>query len=160
MNRYACLKRKKNLGRSWMLILLFFTVGRLPFCEYWWTFKITPVVEIVLSVSVNTVIPVLDKVLSLFGYTNDIKSDNSSPFNAQVFSQFAESSGFKLRHIKTRWSQVNVQTKSFNKSLMESERVAFIEKNNWKQEMFKFLRQYRCTPHPSTRFSYSAGIWY
>ena len=33
---------------------------------------------------------------------------------------------------------------------MKAIRSAHINQQNWKQEMYKFLRQYRATPHPST----------
>ena len=39
-----------------------------------------PVVEIVPSVSANTVIPIVDKVLSTFGRPDVIKTDNGGPF--------------------------------------------------------------------------------
>ena len=59
-----------------------------------------PNVEIVKSVSANTVIPVLDKVLSTFGCCKVIKTDNGSPFNSHAFAKFAEHSGFKHRRIQ------------------------------------------------------------
>ena len=37
-------------------------------------------------------------------------------------------------------------------------RTAHIEKKNWKQEMYKFLRQYRATPHSSTGISPSEAL--
>ncbi|XP_052806251.1 uncharacterized protein K02A2.6-like [Mya arenaria] len=40
-----------------------------------------PIVEIVKSVSANTVIPVLDKIIAMFGVPTVIKTDNGSPFN-------------------------------------------------------------------------------
>jgi hypothetical protein len=112
-----------------------------------------PVVEIVKSVSANTVIPVLDKVLSVFGYPKIIKSDNGSPFNSYAFVKFAEYSGFCHRHITPRWPRANAQAEAFNKPLMKAIRAAHVENRNWKQEMYKHLRQYRATPHPSTGMS-------
>jgi hypothetical protein len=43
-------------------------------------------------------------------------------------------------------------SKIFNKPFMKSIRTAHLEGKNWRQEMHKFLRQYRSTPHPSTKF--------
>ena len=60
--------------------------GPLPTGEY--LFVITdeysryPIVEINRSVSANTVIPVLEKVLSEFSYPQTIKTDNGSPFQS------------------------------------------------------------------------------
>jgi hypothetical protein len=39
------------------------------------------------------------------------------------------------------------------KPLMKAVRAATVEGKCWKQELHKFLRQYRATPHPSTGFS-------
>ena len=45
-----------------------------------------PIVEIIRSVSANTVIPVLNKHLATFGYPGVIKSDNGAPFNSDAFA--------------------------------------------------------------------------
>ena len=131
--------------------------GPLPTGEY--LFVITdeysryPIVEIVRSVSANTVIPVLDKVLSEFGYPQTIKTDNGSPFNSYQFELYAKHSGFRHRQITPRWRRANSQADSFNKPLMKVIRAAHVSKSNWKQEMYQFLRQYRSTPHAVTGFT-------
>ena len=58
-----------------------------------------PIVEIIRSVSANTVIPVLDKHLATFGYPDVIKSDNGAPFNSDAFASFAKHSGFRHRRV-------------------------------------------------------------
>ena len=112
-----------------------------------------PVVEIVPSVSANTVIPIVDKVLSTFGRPDVIKTDNGSPFNSTAFEKYAENSGFKHRRITPLWPRANAQAEAFNKPMMKAIRTAIVEKKSWKQELHKFLRQYRATPHPSTKYS-------
>lgn len=112
-----------------------------------------PVVEIVRSVSANNVIPVLDKVLTTFGYPEVIKSDNGPPFNSEAFSSFAKHSGFRHRRVTEYWPRGNAQAEGFNKPLMKAIRSAVLEQKNWKQAMYQFLRQYRATPHTSTKFS-------
>ena len=109
-----------------------------------------PIVEIVKSVSARSTIPILDKVISTFGLPRIVKSDNGSPFQSYEFKQFAENMGFIHRRITPRWPRANSQAESFNKPLMKAIRSAHINQQNWKQEMYKFLRQYRATPHPST----------
>ena len=114
------------------------------------------VVEIVPSVSANTVIPIVllvDKVLSTFGMPDVIKTDNGSPFNSIAFETYAENSGFKHRRITPLWPRANAQAEAFNKPMMKAIRTAIVEKKSWKQELHKFLRQYRATPHPSTKYS-------
>lgn len=58
-----------------------------------------PVVEIVSSTSAKCVIPILDKVLSVFGFPKVIKSDKGSPFNANAFADYASHCGFEHRRI-------------------------------------------------------------
>ena len=113
-----------------------------------------PVVEIVRSVSAHTVIPVVDKVLSIFGRRPDvIKTDNGSPFNSVAFQRYAENSGFKHRRITPLWPRANAQAEAFNKPMMKAVRTAVVERKNWQQELHRFLRQYRASPHPSTKYS-------
>ena len=112
-----------------------------------------PIVEIVKSVSASRAIPALDKVLSEFGVPKVIKTDNGSPFNSADFRQFAEYCGFVHRKITPRWPRANAQAESFNKPLMKCVKSAHVERKNWKQELYCFLRQYRATPHTSTGFT-------
>ena len=153
---YEPLKMSKMPEKAWENLSMDFC-GPLPSGDYLMVivdeFSRYPVVEIIKSVSANTVIPVLDKTLSLFGYPKQIKTDNGSPFNSHAFSEFAKHSGFKHRRITPHWPRANAQAESFNKPLMKGIRAAVSEGKNWKQEMFKHLRQYRSTPHPSTGIS-------
>ena len=109
-----------------------------------------PVVEIVSSVSAKSVIPILDKVLSVFGFPKVVKSDNGSPFNSQSFADYASHCGFQHRKITPHYPQANAQAEAFNKPLITALRAAHLESKNWKQELYKYLRQYRATPHSST----------
>lgn len=61
-----------------------------------------------------------------------------------------EHMGITHRRITPRWPRANALAESLNKPLMESVRSANIHQLNWKQEMFKFFRQYGCTPHVTT----------
>ena len=83
-----------------------------------------PVVEIVRSVSAHTVIPVVDKVLSIFGRPDVIKTDNGSPFNSVAFQRYAENSGFKHRRMTPLWPRANAQAEAFNKPMMKAVRTA------------------------------------
>ncbi|XP_052809099.1 uncharacterized protein K02A2.6-like [Mya arenaria] len=112
-----------------------------------------PIVEIVKSVSANRVIPVLDKTFAEFGIVKTIKTDNGSSFNSDAFKQFATYCGFTHRRITPRWPKANSQAEAFNKPLMKIVRAAHVEGENWKQELLKFLRQYRATPHTVSGFT-------
>ena len=77
-----------------------------------------PIVEIIRSVSANTVIPVLDKILAMFGIPEVIKSDNGAPFNSDAFASFVKHSGFRHRRVTECWPRGNAQAEGFNKPLM------------------------------------------
>ena len=76
-----------------------------------------PVVEIVRSTSANTVIPVLDKVLSTFGVPNVLKSDNGPPFNSAQFDSYAAHMGFKHRKITPVWPKANAEAERFMRNI-------------------------------------------
>ena len=94
-----------------------------------------PIVEIIRSVSANTVIPVLDKHLATFGYPDVIESDNGAPFNSDAFASFAKHSGFRHRRVTECWPRGNAQAEGFNKPLLKAIRSAVVEQRNWKQEV-------------------------
>lgn len=95
----------------------------------------------------------MDKILSEFGVPKTIKTDNGSPVNSEAFRQLASYCGFEHRRITPRWPKANAQAEGFNKPLMKSIKSSHIEQTNWKQEMFRFLRQYRAPPHVSTGYT-------
>ena len=97
--------------------------------------------------------PVVEIVHSVSGRPDVIKTDNGSPFNSTAFEKYAENNGFKHRRIIPLWPRANAHAEAFNKSMMKAIRRAIVEKKSWKQELHKFLRQYRATPHPSTKYS-------
>jgi hypothetical protein len=112
-----------------------------------------PVVEIVRKTSVDTIIPVVDKVFAEFGYPKVIKTDNGPQFVSATWKNFLNHCGVKHRKITPLWPRSNSQAEGLNKPLLKSIRAAKIQHKNWKQELYTFLRMYRCTPHATTLFS-------
>ncbi|XP_060569033.1 uncharacterized protein K02A2.6-like [Ruditapes philippinarum] len=112
-----------------------------------------PIVEIIKNISANTVIPVFDKIVSMFAIPEVIKTDNGSPFQSKAFADFMKFYGIIHRKITPRWPRANAQAESFNKPLMKSVKSSFIEARNYKQGLYDFLRQYRATPHVSTGYT-------
>jgi hypothetical protein len=115
-------------------------------CEY----SRYPIVEIVRSTAAETVIPVVDKILSMFGIPRQIKSDNGPCFNGSEWAKYAEHMGFKHRKICPLWPQSNSQVERFNKTMMKAIRAAIAEGKDWKVQLQMFLRMYRNTPHGTT----------
>lgn len=95
-------------------------------------------------------IPVIDKVFSEFGIPHTLKTDNGPPFNSKEFSDFAKSLGFVHRKITPYWPRANAETERFMRTVKKVAKTALVERKSWKQEIFKFLRNYRASPHCTT----------
>ncbi|XP_033109310.1 uncharacterized protein K02A2.6-like [Anneissia japonica] len=107
-----------------------------------------PVVEVIKLVSAATVIQRIDKIF--FGVPNVLKSDNGSPFNSRDFQLFANDLGFKRRKITPYWPRANGEAERFMKTIKKVIKASIAAGKNWKQEMFRFLRNYSASPHSST----------
>lgn len=118
-----------------------------------------PVVEIINSTRAEIVIPILDKILSQFGVPETIRSDNGAPFSSEQFQQYAKYMGFNHRRITPYHPRANGEVERFMRTLNKAIRAAIVEGKNWKQELYKFLRNYRSTPHCSTKTSPYEGLF-
>lgn len=109
-----------------------------------------PVVEIVSSTSAKAIIPKLDRVFAMFGVPEVVRSDNGPPFNSSEFAKFAQYLGFSHRKITPRWPRANGEVERLMRTLKKTVRTAATEGKSWKQELYRFLRNYRSTPHTTT----------
>ncbi|XP_030850192.1 uncharacterized protein K02A2.6-like [Strongylocentrotus purpuratus] len=70
------------------------------------------------------------------------------------YSRFPEVKLFPLlpldKRVTPRWPQANGEVERFMKTLKKAYRSAIAENRSWKQELYKFLRNYRATPHSTT----------
>ena len=146
-----------DLPRGPWLNLSIYFCGPLPSGQYLLVmideYSRFPVVEVVRSNSAETVIPVVDKVFSTYGYPELVKSDNGPPFNSQAWKDFLTTCGVKHRKITPLWPQANAQTENFTKPMMKALRAAHIQGYSWINALHQFLRVYRCTPHSTTTFT-------
>ena len=117
-------------------------------CEY----SRYPIVEIVSSTAAKTVIPILERIFSEYSIPMQVKTDNGPPFSSHDFRQFAEYLGFKHRKITPEWPRANAEVERFMRTIEKAIRAATVEGKNWRQELYKFLRNYRATPHCSTTY--------
>ena len=117
-----------------------------------------PEVEIVTTTSAKAVIPKLDNIFCRQGVPVVIKSDNGPPFNSSEFEQFASYLGFEHRKVTPYWPKANGEVERFMRTIGKAIRTAHIEKKNWKQALYQFLRQYRATPHSTTNVSPSEAL--
>ena len=131
--------------------------GPLPTGEYLLVivdeFSRYPIVEVVRSTSAETVIPVVDKVFSLFSFPEVVKTDSGPPFNGHIWNSFLTECGVHHRRITPLWPQANAQAECFNKPLMKALKAASINGVAWRTEMQRMLRAYRSTPHVTTAFT-------
>ena len=111
------------------------------------------VVEFVSSTSARVLIPRLDNIIATFGIPVEIKSDNGPPFKSKDMENYVADKGFYHRRVTPLWPQANSQAENIMKILEKIIRVAVLEKKNVKQEIHRFLLNYRATPHPSTGVS-------
>ena len=117
-----------------------------------------PEVKILTTTSARAVIPKLDAIFARQGIPDVLKSDNGPPFNGHEFKNFADYLGFKHRRITPYWPRANGEAERLVQTLEKSIRTAHLEGKNWKQELYKFLRQYRATPHSTTSVSPSEAL--
>ncbi|XP_064639559.1 uncharacterized protein K02A2.6-like [Lineus longissimus] len=112
-----------------------------------------PEVEVIASTAAKTVIPKIDAIMSRHGVVSILKSDNGPPFTSHDFKRFAEYLGFQHRRVTPLYPQANGEAERFMRNITKTVQAAHIEGRNWKQELQKFLRQYRATPHSTTGVS-------
>lgn len=118
-----------------------------------------PVVNEVSSTKCNIVKDKLTKIFSTFGIPHTVISDNGPPFNSSEFKDFASSLGFHHRKITPYWPQANGAAESFMKNIGKVIRCASVTGLPWRNELTKFLANFRATPHLSTGSSPSELIF-
>ena len=108
-------------------------------------------VEFVSSTSARAVIPKLDRVFSSMGIPAVVGSDNGPPFNGQEFVDFSKYMGF-VHELKTpKNPQANAEAEQFMRILKKLYQICHITGQTFKQEVHRFLRCYRATPHSTTK---------
>lgn len=109
-----------------------------------------PEVEIVSSTSAKSTILKLERIFATHGIPQVLKSDNGPPFPSHEFQQFLKELGIKHKPSSPLWPQGNGEAENFMKPLGKAVRSAHHENKDWKREIFKFLLNYRATPHATT----------
>ena len=112
-----------------------------------------PVVKSVSSTSAKACVPLISEIFSTFGTPEVVRSDNGAPFNSRSFEEFAEELGFKHRRITPAWPRANGVVESFMKNLGKVLRNSTTNGSKFEDELIKFLRSYRATPHSSTKIA-------
>ena len=107
-------------------------------------------VRILHSTTASKVIDALDDVFAVHGLPVAIKSDNGPQFIADEFKSYCEETNIIHTRTTAKWAQANGEVERQIQSLLKRLKIAQVERQNWRVELRKYLRQYRNLPHNST----------
>ena len=110
-------------------------------------------VEFVSTTSGRAVLPKLDRIFSSLGIPLIVGSDNGPPFSGQDFMNFSTYLGFKHERKTPKNPQANAEAEQFMRVLKKLYRICQITGQVFRQEVHRFLRCYRATPHGTTRLA-------
>ena len=100
--------------------------------------------------SVN-IIKSLEKTFSLFGYPAKITTDNGPQFKSSGFKTYLSTHNIEHCMVTPYWAIANGEAERFNRTLGKAIKCAHVQGKNWKDELDKFLLEYRSTPHSVTQ---------
>jgi len=110
-------------------------------------------VEFVTSTNARVVIPKMDKTFASLGIPISISSDNGPPFNSQDFSDFNKYLDFRHERKTPLNPQANAEAEQFMRVLKKLHQISKLTGLNFTQEVYRFLRAYRATPHCTTKIA-------
>ena len=112
-----------------------------------------PLVKILGSTNAKTLIPYLDEIFALLWIPKSVKSDNGPPFNSYEFKRFCDDNNIEHERITPYWPRANGLVEAFMKNITKCVKNSQTSGRPFEEELRDFLRNYRATPHSSTRVS-------
>ena len=112
-----------------------------------------PEVDIIRSTSATAIIPKLDWIFATHGIPAVLRSDNGPSFTSHEIKKYVEENGIEHQRITPLWPQANSEAESFMKPLTKAIRSAHAEGKQWIKHLYKFLLNYRTTPHTTTKYA-------
>ena len=112
-----------------------------------------PEIEFVSSTGAKAVNPHIEKIFTTHGFPEQVKTDGGPPSNgnkSHEYQQYIKWAGIKATQVSPEDPEANGLIENFMKVLLKIWHISKIEGKNPKQEIYKYLRQYRATPHSST----------
>ena len=85
------------------------------------------------------------------GIPDTLKTDNGPPFNGEEYRRYMETLGIKVIYSTPYWPQGNGEAERFMQPLGKALKTAHAERGPWRQELNRFLLQYRTAPHATTK---------
>ena len=104
------------------------------------------------SISARNVIFALERFFSFYSITNNIVSDNGPPFASCELEEYIATK--RIRHHRTNplWPQAKGQLERFMPFLNKRfSQTAFLERKDWKLEVYTSLFSYRNYPNATTK---------
>ena len=93
----------------------------------------------------------MDRIFATHGIPRKIRTDNGPPFNGDEFKRYMEALGIEWRTSTPLWPQANGNTESIMKPIGKVIKTATLEGKNWRQELQRFLINYRSIPNATTK---------
>ena len=109
-----------------------------------------PLIEVMNTTSVFSVISRLESVFSIFGYPDRCRHDNGPPFGSHEFINYFKEANIKNNSTTPYYPQSNGVVENINKILNKAMRTAKFENKNWRNVLSGMLLNYRCSPHATT----------
>lgn len=109
-----------------------------------------PEIDFTSSTSCNKLIPILERIFSIYGIPEIIISDNGPPFQSSQLAIYFKQKGINHHRITPLWPRANGQVERFMPNLTKVAQTAIIEKKDWRAEIYRFLAAYRNSPHCTT----------
>ena len=109
-----------------------------------------PIVEIMKTTSYSIVSTRLDNLVSLFGYPDEITTNNGPPWDSHDIKEFFKSRGIKHTPSIPYWPRSNGQVERFMPNLSKIIRHSYDSKADWKDTLRSLLLNYRNCIHPAT----------
>ena len=111
-----------------------------------------PIVELMKSTTASNVISRLDKMFSIYGYPDRIRSDNGPPLKSHKIKEYFRQRGIHHKMITPLWPRRNGIVESFMKNINKSIRTSLIDNRPWRQALSSMLFSYRNTTHATTSY--------
>lgn len=107
-------------------------------------------VEILRKITAAETVNKLEGIFVRLGYPNSITLDNGRQFVSSEFDNYCKQRGITLNRTTPYWPQENGLTERQNRSMMKRLKISQGLKQDWKEELRKYLLMYYSTPHSTT----------
>ena len=102
------------------------------------------------TTTLSNVLKRLDNIFSLFGFPQEIITDNGPPWTSSEMDSYFTTRNIKHKTLIPLWPRSNGQAESFMKVINKTIRHSVSSKSNIKDALTSTLLNYRNFPHPAT----------